>query len=185
MTAGDSADLLVDRNVTADIERRRILSFIEKLELRIKKDKLRLVPIEVHPAKQHDSTPGAELSRLKIASVEPLGVNEAAAIGQDDIKNPAARSRLDNAAAVDARMNGRILADPQRRKGNEIGSVLIGLGKVKKQLPGGSDVSRDEKSRSTRADALHILHVGIKPQHVAPPGLGIVLLSKPRACALG
>ena len=117
--------------------------------------------------------------------MKPFGVNKAAAVGQDDVENAAARACLDNAAAVDACVNSRVLPDSQRRKGNEMGAVLIGLGKVKEQLLDVSDVSRRQKSRSTRPDALHVLRIGIKPQHIAPLGLGAVLLSQPRACVLG
>ena len=42
--------------------------------------------------------------------MEPLGVGEAAAIGEDNIQNPAARAGLDHAASIDFRVNGRILA---------------------------------------------------------------------------
>src|SRR2546428_11411092 len=80
--------------------------------------------------------------------MKPFGVNKAAAVGQDDVEDAAARPSLDNAAAVDASVHSRILSDFQPRKGNEVGAVLIRLGKMKQQILDRTDVSRGQQTGS-------------------------------------
>src|SRR3989454_8856494 len=166
LAAGDSANLLVNRNVPADIKRRGVFAFIEKLELRIEKDELRFVSVEVHAAEQHDLTPGAELARLEICAMKPFGVNKAAAVGQDDVEDAAARPSLDNAAAVDASGHSRILSDFQPRNGNEVGAVLIRLRKMKQQILDRTDVSRGQQTGSPAGASPFLLHNPVPAPHV-------------------
>ena len=72
------------------------------------------MPVEVHAPEQHHFAAGAEIACLQVAAVKPLGVNEAAAVGENDVEYPAASPRLDDAASIHAGVHGGLLADPQR-----------------------------------------------------------------------
>ena len=74
--------------------------------------------------------------------MEPLCMDEAAAVGKDDIENAATCSSLDDPAAVNASVNRSVLTDSQRRQGNEVRAILIGLGEVEKEILNGPDASR-------------------------------------------
>src|SRR6266850_3724991 len=128
LPARDAGNFLVDRNVSADIERCRLVAIIEELEFGVEKNELGFVTIEIHPAEEHNFTARAELPSLEKASMEPFGVSKAAAIGEDDIQNPAAGAGLDHAASIDFRVNGSILADAKRRSRDEVRPILVGLG---------------------------------------------------------
>ena len=114
LAAGDARNLFVDghdRPMSSELD---AVAFIEKFELGIEEDEFRFVAIEIHAAEEHHLAAGVEIARLKISAVKPFGVNEAAAIRENDVENLAAGSRLDHPAAIHTRMNCRILPDVQR-----------------------------------------------------------------------
>ena len=125
LAARDSGNFLVNRYNTRDIDGARGFAVIEKLELRVEEHEFRLVTVEVHPAVKNDFAAGVEIASLKISTVKPLGVGKAAAISENHVKNLAACSRLNDPAAVHARVNCRVLSDAQRRKRDEACAVLI------------------------------------------------------------
>ena len=87
---------------------------INELEFRIKENKFRFVPIEIDAAEKHDLAPGTELSSLQIGAMKPLGMDETAAVGEDDVENASASPCLYDAAPVNPGVDSRILTDFQR-----------------------------------------------------------------------
>ena len=90
MAALDAGEFFIDRDVPANVERDGIVALLEKLELRIEKDELRIISIEVHAAEKYDLTACAEVARLKVGAVKPFHVNEAAAVGENHVEDTAA-----------------------------------------------------------------------------------------------
>src|SRR5919108_4570959 len=154
LTARDAGNFFVDGNVAADVERTRFVAFIEKFELRIEEDKLRLVTIEVDPAEENDFASGAEFARREVAAMEPFRMGEAAAVGEDHVQDAAPGAGLDHPAPVDAGMNRGIVTDSQRREGNKIGAILVGLGNVKQEILDRPDASRCEQRGAAGPHAL-------------------------------
>jgi hypothetical protein len=67
------------------------------------------MPIEINPAEEYDVPARMEVPCLQIRSMEPFRMREAATIGKNNVENAAARPRLDDAAAIHARVDGSLL----------------------------------------------------------------------------
>src|SRR5215510_14797722 len=98
--------------------------------------------VEVRTAIQNKFAAGVEIASLEVSAVKPLGMGKAAAVGENHVKNLAACSRLNDAASIDARVNGRVLSDFQGRQGNKARAILVGLGNMKEEVFNGSDAPR-------------------------------------------
>ena len=122
--------------------------------------------VEVHAAVHHNFFAGSKRPALMdVTAMKPFGVNKTRAIGENGVEDASAGTRLDHAALVDARMNGRILPGMQRIQSNEIRSILIGLRNVAEQVPDGSNSTRAEQRRAAGTDALDELDLGVEAKH--------------------